>query len=70
MTISIDAVFENGALRPLQPLTLAEHERVRILIEPIDNWVRRTQGVVHCTESQLIERAALDHELEYVSEHP
>jgi predicted DNA-binding antitoxin AbrB/MazE fold protein len=28
------AVFENGVLRPLSPLELAEGQRVRLLVEP------------------------------------
>jgi predicted DNA-binding antitoxin AbrB/MazE fold protein len=29
-----DAVFENGILRPLEPLVLPENARVRVTIEP------------------------------------
>lgn len=32
MTQQIEAVYENGILRPSQTLRLAEHERVRITI--------------------------------------
>lgn len=28
MAVEVDAVYENGVLRPLQPLDLKEHERV------------------------------------------
>ena len=31
--VSVDAVYEKGLLRPLRPLKLAEHQRVRITIE-------------------------------------
>lgn len=34
MAITIDAIHENGVLRPVQPLELAEHERVRLTLEP------------------------------------
>jgi predicted DNA-binding antitoxin AbrB/MazE fold protein len=33
MTKQIDAVYENGVLRPLEPLELEEQQRVRITIE-------------------------------------
>ena len=33
MTIHLDAVYEQGVLRPLEPLTLAEHQRVRVTVE-------------------------------------
>lgn len=32
--ISVLAVYENGLLRPLQALSLPEHEQVRVLISP------------------------------------
>ena len=34
MIQQIDAVYENGVLRPAQPLRLSEHERVRVMIVP------------------------------------
>jgi predicted DNA-binding antitoxin AbrB/MazE fold protein len=30
MPLQVDAVYENGVLRPLQPLALSEHERVLV----------------------------------------
>jgi len=32
MGIQVDAVYENGVLRPLQPLGLAEHEHVTVTV--------------------------------------
>ena len=32
MSARVDAVYENGVLRPLQPLDLSEHERVVITV--------------------------------------
>ena len=34
MTITVDAVYEQGVLRPVQPLALREHEKVRVTVEP------------------------------------
>ena len=34
MIQQIDAVSENGVLRPTQPLRLSEHERVRVMVVP------------------------------------
>jgi predicted DNA-binding antitoxin AbrB/MazE fold protein len=36
MTTTVTATFENGVLRPDQALPLAEHERVTLTIQPID----------------------------------
>ncbi|MFN7953572.1 MAG: antitoxin family protein [bacterium] len=33
MTTTLDAVFENGVLKPVQPLELVEGERVRVTVE-------------------------------------
>jgi len=34
MTLTVEAVYENGVLKPAQPLPLQEHERVRVTVEP------------------------------------
>ncbi len=34
MIITIEAIYENGVLRPTRPLPLKEQEVVRITIEP------------------------------------
>lgn len=34
MTITIDATYENGVLKPAQPLPLRECEKVRVTVEP------------------------------------
>jgi predicted DNA-binding antitoxin AbrB/MazE fold protein len=33
MSQQIDAIYEDGVLRPLEPVNLQEHERVRLSIE-------------------------------------
>ena len=33
MTITIEATYEDGVLRPARPLPLAEHEKVRVTVE-------------------------------------
>ena len=33
MPLQVDAVYENGVLRPLQPLDLKEHERVVVSVD-------------------------------------
>jgi predicted DNA-binding antitoxin AbrB/MazE fold protein len=37
MRTAIEAVYENGMLRPLEPLDLAEHARVRVSVETVEN---------------------------------
>jgi predicted DNA-binding antitoxin AbrB/MazE fold protein len=43
--ITIEAIVENGLLKPIEPLPLAENEQARITIEPKDNWVRKSYGI-------------------------
>src|SRR5437870_10497354 len=33
MTITVEAVYENGVLKPAQPLPLSEHAQVRVTVE-------------------------------------
>jgi predicted DNA-binding antitoxin AbrB/MazE fold protein len=50
MTTEIEAVYQAGVLKPLQPLQLRENQRVRLSIEPLDKdallaWLSRVQEV-------------------------
>ena len=45
MAITVDAVVENGLLRPMQPLPFKENEQVRITIQPKENWVQESYGL-------------------------
>ena len=49
MTLTIEAIYENGVLKPAQPLPLKEHETVRITIEPQLSWAERTAGMLKWT---------------------
>jgi predicted DNA-binding antitoxin AbrB/MazE fold protein len=46
MAITVEAVYENGVLKPVQTLPLKEHERVRLTVEPEQTWVERTAGIM------------------------
>lgn len=41
MLNDVDAVYENGVLRPLQPLLLSEHERVKLTVArgELEDWL-------------------------------
>jgi predicted DNA-binding antitoxin AbrB/MazE fold protein len=41
MTRHIDAVYENGMLRPLEPLPFGELERVRVTVTDETEWTGR-----------------------------
>jgi predicted DNA-binding antitoxin AbrB/MazE fold protein len=46
MILTIEAVYENGVLKPMQPLPLSEHEKVRVTVEAKTNWVEATAGMM------------------------
>jgi predicted DNA-binding antitoxin AbrB/MazE fold protein len=70
MAFIVEAVYENGVLKPAQPLPLKEHERVRIQVESVPEAVRRVRqsaGLIPCADQAMIDWAALDPELDYPS---
>ena len=46
MAITIEATYENGVLKPGQPLPFKEHEKVRVTLESKTSWVQRTAGIM------------------------
>ncbi|MGP0069401.1 MAG: antitoxin family protein [Isosphaeraceae bacterium] len=61
MTLTIEAIYENGVLKPAQPLPLKEHETVRITIEPQGSWAERTAGLLKWTgDPEVLRRIAED----------
>ena len=49
MAITVEAIYEDGVLKPSEPLPLKEHERVEISIKPKPNWVEETAGIARWT---------------------
>ncbi|MFN0103389.1 MAG: antitoxin family protein [Bryobacteraceae bacterium] len=37
MTIRVEAIFENGVLRPVEPIPLYDRERVTVTLVPLDD---------------------------------
>jgi predicted DNA-binding antitoxin AbrB/MazE fold protein len=63
MTLTVEAVYENGVLKPTQPLPLKEHEKVRVSIEPELSWAERTAGMLPWTgDPAVLRRVAEDDE--------
>ena len=46
MAITIEAVYENGVLRPLQPLPWKEGERLRIAVSSLDSPILKAYGIM------------------------
>ena len=63
MTIKSEAVFENGLLRPMDPLPLREHQKVAIVIQAEPSWAERTAGILRWTgDPEDLRRIAEDDE--------
>jgi predicted DNA-binding antitoxin AbrB/MazE fold protein len=63
MNITVEATYENGVLRPSQPLPLKDHEKVTVTIQSATSLARQTAGMVPWTgDVQTLERIALDPE--------
>jgi predicted DNA-binding antitoxin AbrB/MazE fold protein len=52
MAITIEAVYENGVLKPAQPLPFQEHEKVQVTVRPTVSRVRQTAGLIGWTGTQ------------------
>ncbi len=52
MTIVIDAIYEDGVLKPAQALPFAEHQKVEITVKAAVSRVRQTAGLIGWTGSQ------------------
>ena len=62
MPKSIEALYQDGVLKPLFPLKLKEHERVRITVEKGESVVRATSGIFSGLNDNTIDEIALSPE--------
>lgn len=46
MTQIINAIYENGVFKPIQDVTVKEHERVAIKVIPLDDWQNRFNRII------------------------
>ncbi len=46
MSITIEATYENGVLKPAQPLPLKEQEQVQVTIHRPNSLADRTYGMI------------------------
>ncbi|HUY37048.1 MAG TPA: antitoxin family protein [Pirellulales bacterium] len=62
MTITVQAMYENGVLKPRQPLPLKEKEEVQVTLEIIGrSRVDASYGLIGWKgDAETVERIALD----------
>lgn len=76
MTLTVEATYEGGVLKPARPLPLQEHERVQITVQPAgaetqglpdeaEVVVRRSYGLLGWTgDLEMLRQVALDAEFD------
>lgn len=65
MSLMIEAIYENGILKPTQPLPLKEHEKVRLAVLRAPSVAEQTYGLIGWTgDAATLERLALDPQLD------
>lgn len=52
MAITVEAVYENGVLKPATPLPLQENEKVQMTVTRAVSRVRQSAGLIGWTGSQ------------------
>ncbi len=52
MAITVEAIYEDGVLKPIQPLPLKEQERVQVTVKAATSRVRQSAGLMGWTGSQ------------------
>ena len=69
MTKRVEAIYENGVLRPLEPVNLAEHQRVTVTLnEPEEAWLD-TEFMDSCA-AEVKERVGLEEVRRILSKVP
>jgi predicted DNA-binding antitoxin AbrB/MazE fold protein len=57
MAFTVEAVYEDGVLKPAQPLPLEENEKVSITIRLARSVARETAGMLHWTgDPEILDR--------------
>jgi predicted DNA-binding antitoxin AbrB/MazE fold protein len=52
MSFTIEAIYENGVLKPVRALPLQENQKVEITVKAVPSRVRRMAGLLGWTGSQ------------------
>ena len=65
----IDAIYEDGVIKPLKPLSLPEHTPIRVEVTPADSAsVAPGEGLQRSAGAWADDAAGLDQYLQQVSE--
>jgi predicted DNA-binding antitoxin AbrB/MazE fold protein len=61
MTRNLQAIYEKGVLRPLEPLALKEHQQVTLTVSDTDEASWSDESFLQYFESQADESVTLEH---------
>ena len=50
MSLTVEAVYEDGLLKPVQPLPFAQHQKVTVTVDANVNVARQTAGMIQRTD--------------------
>jgi predicted DNA-binding antitoxin AbrB/MazE fold protein len=63
MAITVEAVYEDGVLKPVQPLPLKDRDKVCVTIESVGSPLVGAYGMMGWTgDAEILRRIALDPE--------
>ena len=66
MTLKVQATYEDGVLKPAEPLPLEEHQKVEVAIHTEPSRAERTAGLLRWTgDPEDLRRIAEDDELAF-----
>jgi predicted DNA-binding antitoxin AbrB/MazE fold protein len=51
MTVTVEAIYQNGVLKPKQPLSLSDGAEVRVTISPVDDAADPLEQVIGIGDS-------------------
>jgi predicted DNA-binding antitoxin AbrB/MazE fold protein len=67
MSISVEATYENGVLKPDKPLPLKEREKVTITVHPTTSVARQSAGMIPWVgDLATLDRLAGDPEFDFL----
>jgi predicted DNA-binding antitoxin AbrB/MazE fold protein len=63
MSLQVEATYEDGVLRPDQPLPLAEKQRVTVVVQAEISRAKRSYGLIGFKgDPEIVRKIALDSE--------
>ncbi len=59
MTKTVEAIYENGIFKPVKKVNIPEHERVKLIVSPVEEDEREIKKIVERQRKALLEIAGI-----------